>query len=392
MIVSVLQETLAKGLSIVSPAVSPRSTLPVLGNVLLATGNGKLHLSATNLEIAISCQISGNVSEDGGVTLPARTLGDLVAALPPGRVIMSLTQQTQTLCLQSDRTTAHIKGIDMQEFPTTRRPGQDDHPISLDAKQLGTAIRQVVIAAATDESRPILTGVLMKFEHGRLTMAAADGFRLSARSIPAPRYSGDTFQLIVPAKALAQVARLCGESETVDFYRVGTRAQQVMFQFGDIVLVSQLIAGNFPDYRQIIPDHHETVTETEIDTAAFLKACKAARIFARDSSHIAQFHIKPSSNGVPGTMTISAKSAETGDDVNEIDAKIKGEEIEAAFNVKYLIEFLSAVKTPRLVLKTTTAASPGAFRPAGNEDYVHVIMPMHMQRKQAPPVEDVNAG
>ncbi|MCP4539444.1 MAG: DNA polymerase III subunit beta [Chloroflexi bacterium] len=388
MIVSVLQESLTKGLGIVGPAVNAKSTVPVLGNVLLATDDGHLKLSATNLEIGIVCWIAANVTEGGGVTLPARTLGDLVAALPRGeRVDMVLTQRTQSLNLESGRTSANIKGIDMHEFPIVHGPDQKEYA-AIDAKQFGTAIRQVAVAAATDESRPILTGVLMKFEGGQLTLAAADGHRMAVRSIPAPRYSGDPFSIILPATALRHVARLCKESETVELYR-GKKRQQVTFQFGDIVLTSQLIDGNFPDYRQIIPNGYHT--KTEVSTADFLKACKAARIFARDSAHISRLCVKPGDGGVPGTITLSSTSVETGDNKNEITAEVQGDEIEVAFDIRYLIDLLSNIKTPKLVLETTHYASPGAFRPVGDEDYVHVLMPMHLTSSQAPPIADANA-
>ena len=184
--VSCLQENLAKGLGIVGRAVSPRSTLPVLGNVLLATDAGRLKLSATNLEVGINCWIGAKVEEDGAITVPARTLIDLVNALPPERVDMELIVRTQTLNLRAGRSESNIKGIDAQEFPIVPvAEGEGGIPIEPDV--LRTAIQQVAFAAATDESRPILTGVLAKFEDSHLTLAAADGFRLSVRTLPLPQ-------------------------------------------------------------------------------------------------------------------------------------------------------------------------------------------------------------
>ncbi|MCP4535988.1 MAG: DNA polymerase III subunit beta [Chloroflexi bacterium] len=344
----------------------------------MVTDNGKLKLSATNLEIGIVTWIAANVVEDGGITLPSRTLNDLVAALPKDQVDMALTQRTQTLNLCAGRTEANIKGINMQDMPVVHCPDPDEYPISLSAKQLSTAIRQVVIAAATEDNRPILTGVLMKFDDSSLTMAAADGFRLSVRSIPIT-YVGDPFEVIVPARALGQVARLCKDVETVDFYHGHLANTRVMFKFGHTVLTSQLIDGNFPDYRQIIPKDH--TTKTEVETAALLKMCKAALIFARDSAHISRLKAQPGDgNGTSPLLTLTAISAETGDSVNQLDAVIDGDEIEVAFNIKYLIDFLSAVKTPKLSMETTTHSQPGAFRPVGDEDYIHILMPMHLGR------------
>jgi DNA polymerase-3 subunit beta len=373
--VSCLQENLAKGLGVVGRAVSPRSTLPVLGNVLLATDAGRLKLSATNLEVGINCWIGAKVEEEGAVTVPARTFIDLVNALPPDRVDMELVARTQTLNLRASRSEANVKGIDAQEFPLVPVP-EGEGGISIEAEVLRTAIDQVAFAAATDESRPILTGVLAKFEDTQLTLAAADGFRLSVRTIPLPHAVPDPFSVIVPSRALTELGRVSGEQKDPIVVTVTPTRNQVLFQLTNIVLVSQLIDGNFPDYRQIIPS--ERTTHTVMDTATFLKACKTALIFARDAAHITRLHVKPGSELAPGHVVVSATSAETGDDVSELDASIEGEEVEIAFNVRYLIDLLSVVGTPQVALDTTTSSSPGVVRPVGDMDYTHVIMPMHL--------------
>ncbi len=375
--VSCLQENLAKGLSIIGRAVSPRSTLPVLGNVLLATDAGRLKLSATNLEIGINCWIGAKVEDEGAITVPARTFIDLVNALPPERVDMELIVRTQTLNLRAGRSEANIKGIDAQEFPIVPVPeGEGGIPVEPDV--LRTAISQVTFAAATDESRPILTGVLAKFEDAQLTLAAADGFRLSVRTVSLPQSVSDPFSIIIPARALVELGRISGEQKEPVVIIITPTRNQVLFQLTDVVLVSQLIDGNFPDYRQIIP--RDYTTHTVVDTAAFLKACKTALIFARDAAHITRLHIKPGTELAPGSMLVSATSAETGDDVSELDASIEGDEIEIAFNVKYLIDVLSVVGTPQVALDTTTPSSPGVIRPVGDLNFTHVIMPMHLGR------------
>ncbi len=373
--VSCLQENLSKGLGIVGRAVSPRSTLPVLGNVLLATDEGRLKLSATNLEIGINCWIGAKVEEDGAITIPARTFIDLVNALPPEQVDMELIARTQTLNLQAGRSEANIKGIDAQEFPIV--PVADgEGGISVEADAMRTAIQQVAFAAATDESRPILTGVYAKFEDSKLTLAAADGYRLSVRTIPLPQPAPDPFSIIVPARALAELGRISGEQVDPIVVTVTPTRNQALFQLTNTVLVSQLIDGNFPDYHQIIPQ--ERVTHTVIDTASLLKACKTALIFARDAAHITRIHVKPGSELSPGRVIVSATSAETGDDVSELDANVEGDEIEIAFNVKYMIDVLSVIETPQVALDTTMSSSPGVLRPVGDVDFIHVIMPMHL--------------
>jgi DNA polymerase-3 subunit beta len=374
--VSCLQENLAKGLGIVGRAVSPRSTLPVLGNILVATEGGRLRLSATDLEIGITCWIGAKVEETGATTVPSRTFIDLVSALPPGQVDLELIVRTQTLNLRAARSEANIKGIDAQEFPIVALPDEDAKGIPIEADVLRSAVEQVAFAAATDESRPILTGALAQFDNQELTLAAADGFRLSVRTVTLPDAVSDAFSIIIPANALTELRRVSGDQEEPIAIHVTPERNQVIFELTDVVLVSQLIDGNFPDYRQIIP--RERHTHTVLDTAPFLKACKMAQIFARDAANISRIQVEPGSELEPGRVRVSATAAETGEDVSELDASVEGDAVEIAFNVKYLIDVLSVTGAPQISLGTTTASSPGVIRPVGDDDFTHVIMPMHL--------------
>lgn len=375
--VSCLQENLAKGLSIVGRAVATRSTLPVLSNVMLATDGARLKLSATNLEIGIVCWIGAKVEEDGSITVPARLLTDFVNSLPPERIDMELTVRTQTLNLKCARFEANIKGIDAQEFPLIPTAGEDSK-ISLEPSMLRQMIDQVVFAAATDESRPILTGVLARFQGEQLTLAAADGFRLSVRTAHLPEPVSETVAVIVPGRALAELSRICGEQEQPIEVTITPARNQALFHMANVDLVSQLIEGNFPDYNQIIPQTYST--RTVISTSDFLKAAKTANIFARDAANIVRLEIVPGGELAPGRLTLTATSAEVGDNVGEIDAVIEGEEMEIAFNAKYLIDVLSVVDAAQVALETTSSSSPGVIRPVGSEDFTHVIMPMHISR------------
>jgi DNA polymerase-3 subunit beta len=373
--VSCLQENLAKGLSVVGRAVATRSTLPVLANVMLSTDNGRLKLSATDLEIGINCWIGAKVEEDGATTVPARSFIDLVNSLPPERIDMELVVRTQTLNLKCARYEANLKGIDAQEFPLIPSAEEGEGQITLEAAAFREMIEQVVFAAATDESRPILTGVLAKFEGNRLTLAAADGFRLSVRTAGLPAETAPA-SVIIPARALAELARISTDEETITLLITPAR-NQVLFHTPNVDLVSQLIDGNFPDYQQIIPKSY--ATRTVLNTSSFLRACRTANIFARDAANIARFQIVPGGELAPGHLTVGATSAELGDNVGEMDASIEGDEIEIAFNVKYLIDVLSVIDTADVALETTTPSSPGVIKPVGGEDFVHVIMPMHVR-------------
>jgi DNA polymerase-3 subunit beta len=373
--VSCLQENLAKGLSIVARAVATRSTLPVLGNILLATDQGRLKLSATNLEIGITCWIGAKVEEDGAMTVPARTFVDLVGALPAEKVDMALIVRTQTLNLKCGRFENNIRGIDATEFPIL--PTADDaKAIRIDPEVLRTMISQVVFAAATDESRPILTGVLARFEGDKVTFAASDGFRLAVRTAKVLEPVPSSTSVIVPARALAELGRISGDQEAPITINITPSKSQVLFHLDYIELVSQLIDGNFPDYNQIIPKKKDT--HSVVGTAELLKACKAANVFARESANIVKLSVEPGSELAPGHITVQATSAETGDNVGEMDATIEGGPVQIAFNVKYLIDFLSVANAAQIALDTTTASSPGKFTPVGDESFLCVIMPMHL--------------
>ncbi|MEJ2706744.1 MAG: DNA polymerase III subunit beta [Anaerolineales bacterium] len=377
--VSVLQENLAHGLSIVSRAVSPRSTLPVLGNVLVATDEGRLRLSATNLELGITCWIGAKIEEEGSTTVPARTFTDLVSTLSDKQVDMTLNVRTQTLNLRCGASNTDLKCIDSQEFPPM--PAADpDQGIQMNVTDIKEMIHQVVFAASSDEARPILTGVLVKVDDNKVIMAAADGFRLSVRKAELSSSVAQAVKAVIPGRALSELARVAGDGDKTLTMILPPGRGQVIFRMQDAELVSQLIEGTFPDYEQIIPRRCET--RAVLSTSAFLKACRQAEIFAREGSHIARLDIKPGGELKPGTVEITGQSEETGFNENVVDASIEGPALLIAFNVRFLREVLDVVKTPNVALETTTDTSPGVVRPVGpansEDEFLHVIMPMHL--------------
>jgi len=376
--VSCLQENLSKGLNTVSRAVASRSTtLPVLSNVLLSTDNGRLKLSATNLEIGINTWIGAKVELDGAITVPARTFADLVNTLPLERIDMEVSVRTQTLHLSCGRSEANIKGIDAQEFPLIPSP-EGIGQILIDPEIFNKMINQVALAAATDESRPMLTGVLTKFDQHRLTMAAADGFRLSVRTAVLNTPVSESVQVLIPAKALTELARVLGEQKDPIEITITPARNQILFHLTHTDLVAQLLDLQFPDYEQIIPKRH--TTRTVVNVPELLKAGRAANIFAREAANTARLHVLPGGELTPGRVSITARSDETGDNVGEIDAAVDGEEIEIAFNIRYLLDVLAVIDAPQVVLETSTSNSPGVIKPVGDDDFIHVIMPMHIGR------------
>lgn len=375
--VSCLQENLARGLSIVARAVAQRSTLPVLGNVLIATEDGRLRLSATNLELGITSWIGAKILEEGTTTVPARTFVDLVNTLPNEQVDMELTLRTQTLNVRSGAFNNDIKCIDAQEFPPLP-PSDIDDGITLDVEKLREMIRQVAFAASSDDARPVLTGVLAEIVDGRFTLAAADGFRLSVRSVSLISPNTEPLKAIIPARALSELNRVLSDGEETVTMHLPAERGQVIFRAKNIELVSQLIEGTFPDYAGIIPTDY--VTRSVLSTSALYKACKAAEIFARDAAHSARIRITPGTDTEPGTVEVSATSAETGSNETIVDATIEGEPVEIAFNVRFLVEILNVIDEPNVSLETSTPSSPGVIRPVGSDNFLHVVMPMHLGR------------
>ncbi|MFC2003488.1 DNA polymerase III subunit beta [Chloroflexota bacterium] len=373
---SCLQENLNRGLSVVGRAVATRTTLPITNNVLFATDQSRLKLVATNLEMAISCWIGAKVEEEGAITVPARLLTDFVSSLPSEKMDIALSPGTKTLGLKCARFEARISGVDAKDFPPI--PKVDEGiTTKVEVEALRQGISQVVFAAATEESRPVLTGIYAQFAGDLLTLAAADGFRLAVYKLPLATPVGQETEVIIPARSLAELNRLMGDQEEAVEVTVNPNKSQALFRLKNTELVSQLVQGTFPKYDQLIPQSYNT--RATVDVAEFLRATKTASIFARDGSGIVRLVVAPGGELTPGKLTISARSEEIGDDVGEIDAIVEGEEAKIAFNGRYLNDVLSVLRESQVALETTTPSSPGVVRPVRVDNYIHVVMPMFVQ-------------
>ncbi len=373
---SCLQENLNRGLGVVGRAVATRTTLPITNNVLLATDQSRLKLAATNLEMAISCWIGAKVEEEGAITVPARLLSEFIGSLPSDKVDIGLSPQTRTLGLKCARFEARISGVDAKDFPPI--PKVDEGiTTKVEVEALRQGIAQVVFAAATEESRPVLTGVDAEFDGDLLTLAAADGFRLAVYKLPVTVPVGQKTEVIIPARTLAELNRLMADQEEAVEITINPNKSQALFRLKNIELVSQLIQGTFPHYAQLIPQSYNTRAVVSVND--FLRATKTASIFARDGSGIVRLVIAPGGELTPGKVIVSARSEEIGDDVGEIDAIVEGEEAKIAFNGKYLTDVLSVLREAQVALETTNSSSPGVVRPVGVDNYIHVVMPMFVQ-------------
>ena len=365
---SVMQENLARGLSVVSRAVSARSTLPVLANVLLKTEDGGLRLTTTNLEIGLIYWVPGKIEVDGATTVPAKLLTDLITSLPGGDRVDLETAPGETLHVKSGRFQSHLKGIDAEEFPSIQTAGE--RPTTrIPQRELKRALEQTAFAAASDEARPILTGVLCRFEGATVTFAAADNYRIAVKTIPILDPVPDT-SVVVPARALTELMRILGDTDDPVDVVLAQARNQILFHLEGIDLVSRLIDGQFPNYQSILPKTHST--RAVLDREELLRAVRPAALIAHESANIVKLQV--AADGEAG-ITVSA-NAEIGDHVGLVEAEVEGDGTSIAFNAKYLADVLTNVTADRFALELQGPLAPGVFRPIGDDSYVHVVMPV----------------
>jgi DNA polymerase-3 subunit beta len=365
---SLMQENLARGLSVVSRAVSTRSTLPVLANVLLRTEDAGLKLTATNLEIGITYWVPGKIENDGATTVPARLLTDLVGSLQGGDRVDLELGPGETLHLRCGRFESHLKGIDADEFPSIQTVGE--RPTTRIAQGvLKQALGETTFAAASDEARPILTGVLARFEGDTLTLAAADNYRIAVKTLAVLDPVPDT-SVVIPARALNELARILGDTDEPIEILLAQARNQIQFRLEGIELVSRLIDGQFPNYQQVMPQSHST--RAVLDRDELLRAVRPAALIAHESANIVKLQIAA---GAEAGVVVSA-NAEVGDHVGQVEAAVEGDGTTIAFNARYLADVLTNVTVEQFAVELNGPLSPGVFRPIGDDRYVHVVMPV----------------
>jgi DNA polymerase III subunit beta len=364
---SVMQENLARGLSVVSRAVSNRS-LPVLTNVLLKTEDAGLKLTATNLEIGITYWVPGKIETDGATSVPARLLTDLVNSLPGGEPIVLELGDNETLHIRAGRFESNIKGIPADDFPTVQTAGE--RPITrVEQKVLRQALEETAFAAASDEARPILTGVLARFEGDQLTLAAADNYRIAVKRITVLDPVEET-SVVIPARALTELARILADTDDPVSIVLAHSRNQLLFHIDGIDLVTRLIDGQYPNYQSVLPASH--ATRAILDREELLRAVRPAALIAHESANIVKLGV-----GLDGdaAITVSA-NAEVGDHVGRVEASVEGDGTTIAFNARFLADVLTNVDAAQFALELNGPLSPGVFKPVGDERYVHVVMPL----------------
>lgn len=353
------KSNLSRGLSAVIRAVATRPTMPVLSNVLLSADDSGLSMTATNLEMTIKLHINAQVDAPGAVTLPARTLVDLVTTLPNDNVTVSLNPKTVTAAVACHQSNTNIKGIDAREFPEINLP----ESAIITIPDIRKMIDQVEFAASLDEARPVLCGVNLTITGTRLRMAATDGFRISLREAELPEPVAKPISVIIPSRSMAELARLSPEDVSLSL----PGNAHAVFYSDDVTMTTLLIEGNFPDFEQIIPKTYTTTVTVSV--ADLTTAARQAEIIARDSNYGMLLDIKPGDG-----LTVSAQS-DDGSMQTDLHAEVTGKPLRLMLNINYLKDFLTAVKSPSVTLQCNQPNSPVMLRPSDGA-FDHVIMPM----------------
>ena len=380
---SCLQENLSKALAVVGRAVAVRSTLPITQNVLLATDGGRLKLSATNLEIGITTWIGAMIEEEGSITVPARLLTEFIGSLTAGQIEITGSERPKSLSLNSGRINARISGTDAEDFPPIPTiSAEEGVEFQVSTRDIKRSIDQTAFAADTEETRPVLSGILVEIEGDKLTLAAADGFRLAVKQGSILKPVEKPVNVIIPARTFSEVSRLIGEQDSTMDVLVSSSKNQVLFRLDDLQIVSQIIQGNFPRYMDLLEDAmRDTKSEATLRITDMLAASRSVNIFVRDSNNIVKLQMNSGSeDGPTGQMIISSKDDEVGENTAELDGNITGEESTIAFNGQYLLDVLGNIDGEEVSIKTSGPSRAGVFTSPGSDQYVHLIMPMFITR------------
>jgi DNA polymerase III subunit beta len=372
--ISVPQATLKRGLKLVGHALAGSSTLPILANVLLASDRDRgLKLQATNLELGITVWLSDGVTvtSEGATTLTAKLLTDVVGALPEEVLTLRHDPAAEATTISCSRFETSMHGIAAADFPPIPTGKGLARTAVIDAELLRQAISQVALAAATDDTRPVLTGVLITLEAGVATFAAADGFRLARKTVTLAQPVQPRVATILPARALAKLGALLADVRGEVDITVTPNGGQVVFATPGLEVVTRVIDGLYPDIARVIPAQH--TTGVALETAELAKAVKLAAYFAAVSSHIVRLTAVA---GEAGQLTIAANAAEVGDNTGRIVAAVTGEGGQIALNAKFLTEALQAIGAANVRLELQSPRHPAVLKPADDASYVHIIMPM----------------
>lgn len=364
--IQVLQENLLKALTQTGRIIPSKPQLPILQNVLLSTEEGRLSITASNLETTEVNHIGVKIEKEGGICVSSRLLTEFISSLPQGSLELSVDDGN--LSISGIKVKADIPGISATEYPPVSKVAEKNR-FNIQKAGFNQALKMVLFASASDEARPILSGIRIHTTDGETTFAATDGYRLSVKKVPLE--TKQTLDMIVPSRALAEVLKITSEDKAEDIEMGVTEDSQLVFITQDTQILTRLIDGEFPPYSKIIPKTH--TTQMTVDREEFHRAVKTAAIFARDNANI--IRLKVDSAG----SEVSANTPQVGKNTVSIDASVEGDGGEIAFNSRFLLEILANFPTDSVVFQMTGALNPGVFLSSGDDSFLHIIMPVRVQ-------------
>ncbi|OGM21713.1 DNA polymerase III subunit beta [Candidatus Woesebacteria bacterium RIFCSPLOWO2_01_FULL_37_19] len=370
--IEVLQENFSKSLYIASRFTSSKVQLPVLANLLLKAEKNRLLIAATNLETSISLYIGIKVEEEGEITVPARTLNELVSNIRAGQ--LKIDVEKEKINIKSEGFESSVLGMNSSDFPKIPLVLPEDN-FKIQTEFFSQALSQILFAVSQDETRPALTGVLIICSKGKLTLVSTDGFRLSQKIISVPEVKTE-FKLILPKNALGELTRLFAEAEDIGF-SFNDKENQVLFGVSNAILASRVIEGDFPDFKRIIPT--SSLLNIYLDKDELLRAVKLASVFARDAANVVKFSV------LKDSIEVLAESSQSGSQKTKVDAKVEDvggvldKEFVIAFNFRFLEDFLNSLNGDDIKIGLTDPNSPVLFLDTSDKEYMHIIMPVRLQ-------------
>jgi DNA polymerase III subunit beta len=361
--------TLLSELQLVTRAASTRSAIPALGGVLLNADNGSLRLAATDTEMALTSTTGASIDQPGSMLLPARLLLDVVRVADGETVTLEGAADGSGASVTSDRASFNIRTLSAQDFP--RLPELDpEQTATLDAAVIAATVERVAKAASRDETRPVLTGILVSIEGQTLRMVATDSYRLSVKETAVTGLD-DTFTANVPARALQELSRIIGDTKA-ESVSMSTRENQIVFEAGGVTLSSRLIDGQFPNYRQLLPESYEH--DVTLGRQEFLAVVRRVSLMAQRNAPLRlRFE--------QGTVTLSAQTPDVGEAAESLPVNYEGEDLEIGFNPQFLQDGLESVATDEVRLRLISSLRPGLIEEAsgsGEDSFLYLIMPVRL--------------
>ncbi|MFC1571719.1 DNA polymerase III subunit beta [Candidatus Margulisiibacteriota bacterium] len=375
------KKDLQAGVSAVERIVTTRSTLPIIGYILFEAGKGGLKISANNLEIGVQLGVKASVVKEGAILIPAKTLSGIVSKLPDGKVGFALADKgIMKISYAQSNFTVHTLPAD--EFPVLPK-AKAGQTFAVDGSLLASMIKQTIFSVSLSEDKYVLTGVLLEIGKSPVTadasnfrMISTDGYRLAKRGEKIKVKADAKATVIVPAKALQEIARIIDLDKGEDEVKINVSADQISFRYKDTYLVSRVIQGQFPDYRQVLPK--KAATKITAKTKALLASSERAAVIASGSANIVRFETKADK------LHLYANTPDVGTVDEVLEVSIKGEgRRQVAFNIRLFTDVLKVVDTENAVLELTEGLGPGVVKEEGGRDYIYIVMPIRTQEAVA---------